>query len=163
MSPTLATIAFAEPPVALFTNETKVLETRFGRIEVSPAAAITMAQGPHGFASYRRFALANIPGAEERPLKMFQSMEDESLTFIVLPFDKDSGTIAAKDIAEACESCGIAEKNLAILLIVTVRQGKNGEIETTANLRAPLLIDVATRTARQHIFLNGDYAIRHKL
>lgn len=163
MSPTLAATAVTEPPMALFTDETKVLETRFGRIEVSTGAVITMPQGPHGFANYRRFALANIPGAEERPLKMFQAMEDESLTFIVLPLDKDAGAIAPEDLAEARKTHEIAEENLAILLIVTVRQGDNGKIVTTANMRAPLLVDVSTRIARQHIFLNTDYPVRKAL
>lgn len=163
MSPTLATLAIAEPPMALFTDKTTILETRFGRIEVSASATITMPQGPHGFASFRRFALANIPGAEDSTLKMFQSLDDEGLTFIVLPLDKDSGAIAAEDIAEAGETHGIAEENLAILLIVTVRQGENGDIVKTANLRAPLLVDVSTRVARQHIFLNNNYPVRQPI
>lgn len=144
-----------------------ILETRFGRIAVERSAVIRMPQGPHGFGSHRAFALLNIPGAEEQPFKLYQSLDDDQLSFIVLPLpesDSEGGSpIAEADLTEACRSYGVARENAAFLLIVTMRRDEAGQVAMTANLRAPLLVDTVQRTARQHIFVSSDYPTRQTL
>ena len=46
--------------------------------------------------------------------------------------------------------------------IVTMREDNNSQV-FTVNLKAPLLIDSAKRTGRQHVFAGEHYPLRHPL
>lgn len=150
-------IAPASAPVAMIT-----VETRLGPVAVHPNAILEMPQGPLGFARHTRFALADLPNPDLARFKLLQSMDDPAVTFVVAPVDADGGPIARADLDEAGSSVGLGSANLLVLLIVTVRNDPTG-ISLTANLRAPVLVDVNRRVARQVVLLNNSYAVRHPL
>ena len=53
---------------------------------------------------------------------MLQSVEDASVSFIVLPYNPALVAITPEDIAETLGALGIAEGDGAVLLIVSVRR-----------------------------------------
>jgi flagellar assembly factor FliW len=134
--------------------------TRFGRIEIDAANVITLSRPLHGFPGLKRFALLDVPGAEAGNFKLFQAVDNPAIGFIVLPMSKQANVIAPGDLAQACSEHGLDVETAAVLLLVTFRQDDAGARQVTVNLRAPLLLDVAGRTARQHIFVNADYPVR---
>lgn len=138
------------------------VDTRLGPISVHPKAIIDMPQGPLGFARHTRFALADLPNPDLARFKLLQSMADPAVTFVVAPVQVDGGPIARSDLDEACLGAGLASPNLLVLLIVTVRHEPTG-ISLTANLRAPVIIDVRKRVGRQVVLMNQSYAVRHPL
>jgi flagellar assembly factor FliW len=133
--------------------------TRFGRIEIDAANVITLSRPLHGFPGLKRFALLDVPGAEAGNFKLFQAVDNPAIGFIVLPMSREAGTIADDDLAQAYAEHGLDPASAAVLLLVTFRKDDAGGTAMTANLRAPVLLDVEARTARQHIFLNADYPV----
>ena len=150
------------PAAAETADEMIMVETRLGPVAAHPNAIIEMPQGPLGFARHTRFALADLPNPELARFKLLQSMEDAAVTFVVAPVEVDGGPIARSDLDEACLSAGLASANLLVLLIVTVRNDPTG-ISLTANLRAPVIVDVRRRVGRQVVLVNPSYAVRHPL
>ncbi len=137
------------------------VDTRFGSFAVDPERVITFAPGPLGFADRKRFVLADLPEPGV-PFKLLQCLDDPELAFVVLPLDPREGPISASDLEAACQAEAIARDALAVLGIVTVRAEDDG-VHFTVNLRAPILIDTARRTACQHVMADDQYALRHPL
>jgi flagellar assembly factor FliW len=138
------------------------VETRLGPVAVHSNAVIAMPQGPLGFARHTAFAIAELPNPDLARFKLLQSMDDPSVTFVVAPIEANGGPIARQDIDDACLHAGMGTKDLLLLLIVTVRNDPTG-VAVTANLRAPVIIDVRKRIGRQVVLANPDYAVRHPL
>ncbi len=138
-----------------------MVDTRLGPVAVNPSAVIEMPQGPLGFGRLTSFGIADLPNPDLAHFKLLQSMDDPSVTFVVAPVEVDGGPIARQDIEDACLHAGMGTGDL-LLLIVTVRNDPTG-VAVTANLRAPVIIDVRKRTGRQVVLANPDYAVRHPL
>lgn len=139
-----------------------MVDTRLGPVAVHPHAVIEMPQGPLGFAHLTAFGIADLPNPDLAHFKLLQSMDDPSVTFVVAPIEVDGGPIARQDVEDACLHAGMGTNDLLLLLIVTVRNDPTG-VAVTANLRAPVIIDVRRRTGRQVVLANPDYAVRHPL
>jgi flagellar assembly factor FliW len=143
-------------------GELITVETRLGPVAVHPNAVIAMPQGPLGFARHTQFALAELPNPDLSRFKLLQSMDDPSVTFVVAPIEAEGGPISRQDVEDACLNAGMGTKDLLLLLIVTVRNDPMG-VTLTANLRAPVIVDVRKRIGRQVVLSNPDYAVRHPL
>lgn len=140
----------------------RVLDTRFGTFEFSENQTIAMPYGLLGFADHREFGLAIPKGAEFGQFKVFQSLTDGDLSFIVLPLPVDSGLIDHADIEEAAGSLGVPMEDLAILLITTIRQQPTGTM-LTVNTQAPLFLDVNRRMGWQFVLHNPKYSVQQQL
>lgn len=158
MPATQALLADSTAPAAPPT----VVETRFGVYAFDDGNSLEFASGLLGFGGRQRFGLANLPQPELAAFKLLQSLEQPDLSFIVTPLDPASNLVAAADLEAACRNAGIAVAEATFLLMVTLRQGPNG-LEMTANLRAPLVLDLQRRRGRQIVLQNPDYPIRHSL
>jgi len=144
--------------------ESVVVETRFGNIEFSWDKGIYMPIGLLGFPDHHVFGLANIPNTNLDQFKLYQSLTDANLSFIVAPYNMNSQMIDQKDIDLALSSLAIEAKNLAVLMVVTVRSAPDGKgITMSTNLRAPVFIDTERQIAWQHIIPNDKYSVQHDL
>jgi flagellar assembly factor FliW len=152
----------ATPPTFEDEAKTLVIESRFGTLTIHPHATILFPQGLLGFGDCRDFALADLPNGKQPQFKALQCLTDANLAFLVAPLPSDSSAIDHADVEEACQSLSIAQEDLAIVLIVTVRRDDDGA-HVSVNLRAPVLIDTRRRVARQYVLPNNKYEIRHKL
>ena len=138
---------------------TVVIETRFGDIEFQLQNAIFMPRGMLGYADYHNFGVANMPDPKLEQFKLFQSLEEPSLSFIVAPLNPSSETIEVNDIDAACEILSIDPANAVVLLVVSTRQiGPTTQI--TVNVRAPVILDGASQNAYQHVLMNNRYPVR---
>lgn len=156
-----ATQALLADPVVPTVEETLV-ETRFGVYAFDEGNTLEFPTGLLGFGGRQRFGLANLPQPELASFKLLQSLARPELSFIVTLLEPESGLIAPEDLAGACRSAGVSLAEATFLLMVTLRQGATG-LDMTANLRAPLVVDLVRRSGRQVVLQNADYPIRHSL
>lgn len=149
----------ATPPVRL-DAETAVIETRFGEIEFRLENAIHMPRGMLGYADLQDFGLANMPDPKLEQFKLLQCLNQQELSFIVAPLNPETDAIDPADIHAACELLSLDPDRSIVLLVVSTRKlGQTTQI--SVNLRAPIILDPASRIAYQHVLLNNRYSIRH--
>jgi flagellar assembly factor FliW len=141
-----------------------LVETRFGDIEFVWDKAIYMPLGLLGFTDQHVFGLANIPGKNLDQFKLYQSLTEADLSFIVAPYNSDSGIYDPADIERAGKSLAIPEEDIAILLIVTVRPTGNGQnYAMSVNLQAPVIINTTRQIGWQHIMPHDKYPVQHDI
>ncbi len=135
------------------------LETRrFGAIEVDEDGALDIPSGIPGFPDMHRVVLMNaasMPGNEpdttDPTLFWLQDLDDGDLSFLCVvpwvPFPEYDFEIDA-------EGLGIDDDaDVRILSLITVRNDHDGT-QMSANLRAPLIVDL--RHQRLHQVILGD-------
>ena len=84
--------------------ESVIVETRFGNIEFSWDKGIYMPVGLLGFPEHHVFGIANIPNTSLDQFKLYQSLTDANLSFIVAPYNMESGVYSDKDLEIALKS-----------------------------------------------------------
>jgi flagellar assembly factor FliW len=130
-------------------DEVLVASRLFGPLSVRRDAILTFAAGLPGFAGERRFVL--LPAASDG-VYWLQSADEGSLAFLLVdPFTTFPGYEI--DVPEP------SERPPLVLAVVSLPR-LDGEA-CTANLQAPLLIDLATRQGRQLILEGQTYGPRH--
>ena len=140
--------------------EIELLTKRFGTIEVPDENALEVPSGIPGFPKMRRATLmgasAAVQGAEDAPLFWLQDLDDGDLAFLCLvpwapfpayDFDIDGDVLGIDD-----------EADVRILNIITVRRS-DSDTSMTANLRAPLVVDVRNQRLHQVILTDSRWSI----
>ena len=145
-------------------SEPVVVETRFGDYEFTPDNTVIMPSGLIGFPDHRIFGIANLPEPVPQDFKLLQSLGELPISLIVMPSSPEQAPIEPSDLDEACAASGLKPSKVHLLFVCTLREKENGEgIEMSINLRAPIILNLAERTARQHVFQNDRYSTRHAL
>jgi flagellar assembly factor FliW len=152
----------APPAEAPAKPDIRIIESRFGTIEIGADAMINLPNGLLGFSDFHEFGLAALPDGRHPQFRVLQCLTASDLAFLVVPLNMEGCAIDAADIAEACATLGISRERLAVLLIVTVRRDENGA-HVSLNMRAPLFVDTARMIGRQYVMPNNKYSIRHAL
>ncbi|MDQ5985821.1 MAG: Flagellar assembly factor FliW [Syntrophus sp. SKADARSKE-3] len=135
--------------------------TRFGKIEVEDPRIITMQEGGIlGFGHLRQFILL-IPD-EKKAFWWLQSVEDGAVAFLVTDpfkiFPNYEPGLSSMDV----ESLHIEDESDVVLLsIITVKYEPS--LSITANLRAPIAINMKGMMARQIVLERDDYDIRYEI
>ena len=160
---THASLALAEAPAQSPVETGEQLHSRFGILTIQPEHKLEMPKGPFGFAGYTQFALADVPNQPASQFCILQSLEDASVSFIVLPLAADNAWIDRRDFESACAGYCFDPTTSGLLLITTMRRGADGQIQTTVNLKAPIVFDTAHQLARQVVFTDASYTIQHPL
>ncbi len=136
-----------------------VFTTRFGVIVVDDSAIIETPEGLYGFEEVRKFCLVgNRPSS---PFKWLQSLDDSSLAFVVADpflFFPDYEVFLSD---EDTESLALRSPEQAVVLAIVTVPSKPWRV--TANLVAPLVLNVETRQARQVVLTDPRYTTRHRL
>lgn len=153
-----APLPTVEPPGGV-DRDTVVIETRFGKMEFLLQNAILMPRGMLGYADYHSYGLANMPDPKLEQFKLFQCLEEDSLSFVVAPMNPGPESIEVADIEAACEALAIDPANAATLLVVSTRQ-IGAATQITVNLRAPIILDGISQKAYQHVLMNNRYPVR---
>jgi flagellar assembly factor FliW len=157
------------PPSALNVSVVEVIppdrvmlvNTRIGPMRFDLGKLIELPRGLPGFPHARRVGLLHIP---ERfgPFVLVQVMEDAAISFLALPQDCNTALFAPGDLRQAAIEYGIDPDRQAVLLVTTFR-GSKPYLEISANLRAPILLDVPLQRAVQPILMNDRYSVRHRI
>ena len=138
------------------------IKSRFGKVEVDKSKKISFKHGILGLPKAVNFCLTKLPNISSDQFKLLQCLEDDDLSFIVVPAQYDNKLIESNDIDEACKVLDINTDNLVLLFIVTIHEdGQKREI--SVNAKAPVLIDVETKSATQYVLQNPSYKIQHKI
>jgi flagellar assembly factor FliW len=141
---------------------TATIQSRFGEVVVDTNKTLAFPRGLLGLPDKQNFALVNFPNEKMQQFTLLQSLDEHALSFITLPVGLENNIITASDIRTACQDMQIAEKNLALLLIVSVHR-QVSEVKLSVNARAPILVDSARRSAAQYVFQNDRYKVQHML
>ncbi len=131
--------------------------TRFGEIEYPEEVIMTFSEGVLGFPDDKRFILLEH-GAEGSPFKWLQSLDSAELAFIVLDpthLVLDYKIELDQDTARMIETEEV--ENCALMAIVNVPH--DNPILMTANLKAPLVVNVDSRSGRQMVLGTQLYPI----
>ena len=135
----------------------------FGAIEYEENSTIDFPNGLPGFEERRRFAALTF--ADSEPAVFLQSLEDQSLCFVTLP-------VLAIDRQYRLD---VSEEDLALLELEREQQPRIGEEVAclavltlqesgpTANLLAPIVINLVNLKAVQAIAPESSYSHQHVL
>jgi len=133
---------------------------RFGTLVVEPERIIEFPRGLVGLEHCKRFSLFH-PEGEAPTYFILQSLDDIDMAFYVTdPAQYGFAHEISLSDAEAAEidfdGSSDAAANLAIVVILT----KTPDSTTpTANLNAPLVINLASRRGLQHVFARLNYSV----
>lgn len=138
----------------------KINAKYFGEITYEENEPINIINGLFGFESYTTYL--PIPFSEEDySLISLQSLEDESLSFILMnPFmiyPKYSPEIPEQELRELGADTA---DDLSFYVISVIRDSAN---ESTVNLKAPLVVNAMNRKAKQIMLNQPEYTFRHTL
>ncbi|TCK05054.1 UNVERIFIED_ORG: flagellar assembly factor FliW [Anoxybacillus amylolyticus] len=135
------------------------IDTKYhGTVAVKEEDIIHFPHGLPGFADKKRFVL--LPLADT-PFVILQSVETPALGFVLIEpfsyfptyeFELDEATVEQLNIE--------SERDVAVYVILTVADPFH---ETTANLQAPVVINVHKRLGKQVILTNPPYQTKHRL
>jgi flagellar assembly factor FliW len=154
---------FPESFADMSAPEAVVIDNRFGTFRFEPEQMLSLPQGISGFGQHRRFGLANMPGdGAANNFRLFQSLDEPSLSFIVWPTTADDALIAAEDVDQILATFAISREALVLLHIITIRE-EVGTISMTLNIKAPVVVDANERTALQHVIPGETYSVRQPL
>jgi flagellar assembly factor FliW len=143
-------------PQTHFTVET----TRFGRITVETDKVITLPQGMIGFPRRTRYLF--VQHRPDSPLHWMQSLDSGELAFVVvnpLLFEPKYEVVLGKAEMELLKVGD--PKDVQVWVVVTIPPGHPEKM--TANLRAPLVINLDQRLGAQVILDNQDLPVRKPL
>ncbi len=137
-----------------------VKTTRFGEIEIEPEKIVTFKDGIPGFEEETEFII--IPYDEDSPFFLLQSARTDYLAFLMTdPFKFFSDYEFSID-DENMKSLGIKKaEDVAIFSMVTVR---GGDVKSmTANLVAPVVLNIRNNQGRQIVLEKSPYNTKHRL
>ena len=137
----------------------KLTTTRFGSVEVAETEILYFPIGVLGFPDVRRYVVLNHD--RESPLKWLQAVEKPELAFpLISPTDVVVDyhvTISPDDLAMLALD---TTADLVVYVIATIPN--DAPAKTTANLKAPIIVNPRTKLARQ-VLVGEDYPIRYPL
>ena len=143
----------------------KFTTTRFGVVEVDEDKIIRFVDSIPGFPDAKEFVL--IPHKDDSPLAWLQSTELADVAFVVTEpwayFKDYNPAISEWDLEKlkATEEDGADEEASLLVLSILTIPGDPGKI--TANLAAPVIINLRNNLAIQVILAYDGYTTKHPL
>ncbi|MFG6366064.1 flagellar assembly protein FliW [Schaedlerella sp.] len=130
----------------------------FGQVSYDKSELIHIVNGLIGFEAYTEYL--PIPFHEDNDsLISLQCLEDETLSFILMnPFgllNDYTPSLSGQDMKELDAETA---EDLSYYVICVMR---DSVAESTVNLKAPLVVNVRSRQARQVILDQSEYTFRH--
>jgi len=134
--------------------------TRFGTIQYQKSDIIWMVRPFLGFDDLKRFVIVSLVGQE--PFKWFQSLEDSSTAFLMIDplFFKHDYVVEVnpKDV-EMLQAR--KPDDVALFVLVTIPNGKPQRM--SANLQAPLAVNLKNNHGAQLVLSDSSYDIAHSI
>ncbi|WP_341356994.1 flagellar assembly protein FliW [Rossellomorea sp. y25] len=136
------------------------IDTKYhGVIDIHSEEVLIFEHGIPGFGEEKQFILLPLP--ENEWFHILQSVTTPQLGFVVtnpFVFFKEYDFELDQASVELLENP--SEKEVQVLSILTVRETLH---ESTANLQAPIIINLANRKGKQVILNNTDYQTKHQI
>ena len=138
-------------------SDMKIKTSRFGEVEYKQEDVLFFPRGIPAFENMHEWILA---GNEDSAIKWLQSVNDGDLALPVTSPDAIQPDYNARIPEDELKMVGsVNPADLALLIVVSIPPAAPWNM--TANLRAPILINLKTHKAVQVIALNEEYPIRH--
>jgi flagellar assembly factor FliW len=138
----------------------KLSTAYFGEIEIQEEQIIHFPHGLFAFEDQKRFVL--IPCEDtEIPMAWLQSLDDPDLAFVVMNpfvFRTDYEFKISDEVETELEIKNESDVTVLVLLVIPDDVNK-----MTANLLAPIIINVVSRKGRQVILDDKNYQTKHLL
>ncbi len=140
------------------TNKETVVKTgRFGNVVVGDGEIISIPKGILGFPQLTKYFLLD-PG-DDTLILWLQSMDEPGLAFPLLePKVFHSSYIVRLSAAELQELKLDNINNSAVFSVLTIPEDVT---QMTANLKAPLVINLKDQIAKQVVLQENEYTIKH--
>lgn len=140
-----------------------VAETKyFGTVDIEDDKILDFPMGIIGFEELRKFAIIFDSDREERAnISWLQSMEEPVMVMPVInPLDirEEYNPIVEDELVKAIGNP--SDEDIMILVTMSIPSDLT---KMTANLKAPIIINTATRQAMQVIVENEDYEIKYNV
>ena len=137
----------------------KVYSNRFGSLDVAEEALVTFPSGLVGFPSHRRFVVLDVE--ETSDYQWLQCADEPSLAFVLVDMqmlNTDYQVEISDDSLRELEVQGA--DSLSLLAVVTIPA--DAPQQASANLRAPIVVNLRTRKGKQ-VILHESIPIRYPL
>lgn len=128
-------------------------------MEIDESKIVNMPDGIPGFDECKRFF---IFGSEEQPIKWFQSVDKPEVALpIVNPFlfTRDYEVELSDDDVKFLEIK--KPDDVAIFVVLVIPSGD--PMAMTANLKAPIVINIKKRIGKQVVLMDERYPIRYRV
>jgi flagellar assembly factor FliW len=133
--------------------------SRFGQVQIEASDIISFPEGLPGFDSLREFVILDDPNDEI--FAWLQSVSDGQIAFPILEPELFADSYSFNLAKSDQEKLGIeSAREAKVFCIVTI---PNDPTQMTANLKAPVLINLQTRVARQCVLQDNGLAIREPI
>jgi flagellar assembly factor FliW len=138
----------------------KIKTSRFGELSVAPEQIVNMPLGMVGFPSLTRYIL--FPHKAESPFFWLQSLERPDLAFVLInPLIVESNYQISLSGSDR-KLLGIKDPNqIQVWVVVTIPHGAPDNM--TANLKAPVVLNLENRLMAQVILESDDYPLKKAL
>jgi flagellar assembly factor FliW len=138
--------------------------SELGAVDYLEQEVVEFAEGLPAFEGERRFIVIRRPGNE--PLVYLQSLQTPDLLFLTLPPHQIVAAYAPEIPADDLSLLGLTgdrqpEQGREVEFLAMVSIGAGGVV--LVNLMAPVVVNLATRQARQVIPMASDYSHQHIL
>lgn len=134
----------------------KFASTRFGQLEVSPSALITIPGGIIGFADLTKYVLLDY----NPPFSWLHSVEQSDLAFVVVNA-AEFGDEYTFPLPVGDRDLDLRDSDMpAIMNLVSVRSDPK---LTTVNLKAPIVVNPRTMIGKQVVLDNPRFPVRMPL
>jgi flagellar assembly factor FliW len=139
----------------------KLETTRFGTLEIEEKQVIQFPDGLYGFEKETRFTFLPFNPNVESPMEWMQSALSPHLAFVITDPYLYVPDYKLKLLEEDRKKVGLAQGDTFITRsIVTIPENYT---EMTANLVAPLVINLNNGVAKQFVLTSMEYDTRHYL
>ncbi len=140
-----------------------LIDTRcFGKVDIADEKIVHFPEGLLGFENLKDYTIIyDITNGKRAKIAWLQSVEEPELALPVInPFDvmEDYNPTVDEELLKVLGD--VTPENIVVLLVVTVPS----EVEkTTANLKAPIIMNSDERLGAQIIVENKDYVIKYPI
>jgi len=130
---------------------------RFGQLNISEQEIIEIPQGLLGFPDLKRFCL--VDPADDTLILWLQSLQNPEIAFPVLEPKVFRPEYAARLSAAELRELRLENVNQsAVFAILTI---PSDATQMTANLKAPVVINLKAQIARQVVLQENEYSVKH--
>jgi flagellar assembly factor FliW len=130
---------------------------RFGEVQVNEGETIEIPQGLLGFPEYTKYCL--IDAADDTLIVWLQSLQNPEIAFPLLEpkiFRPDySARLSAAELRE------LRLENINQSAVFSVLTIPEDVTQMTANLKAPVVINLKEQIAKQVVLQENEYSIKH--
>ncbi len=130
-----------------------------GKITYEKNEIIHFEKGLPGFNGLKKYVIKQVE--EESPFSILQSIEDEEIGFIIISpfFIKDNYEVKLSD--EIIKNLNLEGPDEALLYSIVTLNSKIEDI--TANLKAPIVINIKNKKGEQYILDKETYGIKERV